>query len=60
MRSIRRVKFASDFSRASRARFRKALELAKSSRARLTIAHVRMPVLPTVAGEVTYITVRGR
>jgi nucleotide-binding universal stress UspA family protein len=58
MRAIRRVMFASDLSPASRAAFRKAVELAKASRAALTIVHVRAPVIVTSAGEPTYVDAR--
>jgi len=47
---IRRVLFPSDFSSASRAAFKKAIETAKSNRAQLTIVHVMSPVIP-MAGD---------
>jgi nucleotide-binding universal stress UspA family protein len=47
---IRRIVFPSDFSKASRAAFAKALETAKSNRAQLTIVHVMSPVIP-MAGD---------
>ena len=47
---IRRVVFPSDFSKASRAAFVKAIETAKSNRAQLTIVHVMSPVIP-MAGD---------
>ena len=47
---IRRVLFPSDFSKASRAAFVKAIETAKSNRAQLTIVHVMSPVIP-MAGD---------
>ena len=47
---IRRVLFPSDFSKASRAAFAKAIETAKSNRAQLTIVHVLSPVIP-MAGD---------
>ena len=45
---FRRILHASDFSSASRAAFRKAVELAKASRGSLLIAHV-LPTLPVMA-----------
>ncbi len=42
----RRILHPSDFSSASRAAFAKAVELAKTSRAELTILHVLSPVVP--------------
>lgn len=47
---IRRVLFPSDFSKASRAAFAKAIETAKLNRAQLTIVHVMSPVIP-MAGD---------
>lgn len=47
---IKRVLFPSDFSKASRAAFAKAIETAKSNRAQLTIVHVMSPVIP-MAGD---------
>jgi nucleotide-binding universal stress UspA family protein len=44
-RTFRRIVHPTDFSPASRPAFRKALELAKGSRAQLTVVHV-LPVLP--------------
>jgi nucleotide-binding universal stress UspA family protein len=46
----RRILHPSDFSRASGAAFKKAVELAKTDRAELMIVHVLSPVAP-VAGE---------
>jgi len=43
---IRRILHPSDFSTASRAALKKAVELAKASRAELTILHVLSPVMP--------------
>lgn len=40
VKKIRRVLFATDFSRSGEGAFRKAVELAKSNRAELLIAHV--------------------
>ncbi len=42
----RRILHPSDFSGASRAAFRKAIETAKSNRAELLIVHVMSPVVP--------------
>jgi nucleotide-binding universal stress UspA family protein len=50
VKRIRRILHASDFSSASQAAFTKAIELAKASRATLTIVHVMSPVMP-VTGE---------
>jgi nucleotide-binding universal stress UspA family protein len=47
---IRRIVHASDFSKASRPAFAKALETAKSNRAELLIVHVMSPMLP-IAGD---------
>ena len=46
----RRILHPSDFSPASRGAFRKAIEMAKASRAELLIVHVVNPIVP-VAGE---------
>jgi len=46
----RRILHASDFSAASNAAFKKAIEMAKASRAELLIVHVINPIIP-VAGE---------
>jgi nucleotide-binding universal stress UspA family protein len=46
----RRILHPSDFSRASGAAFKKAVELAKSDRAELTLVHVMSPIAP-IAGE---------
>jgi nucleotide-binding universal stress UspA family protein len=43
---IRRIVHATDFSKASRAAFAKALELATANRAALTLVHVLTPPLP--------------
>lgn len=48
MRRIRRILHPTDFSRASRAAFQKAMELARSSRAELALVHVRTPIVPMV------------
>lgn len=42
----RRILHPSDFSSASRAAFRKAIDMAKASRAELLIVHVVSPVVP--------------
>ena len=42
----RSILHPSDFSGASRAAFRKAIEMARSSRAELLIAHVLSPIVP--------------
>jgi nucleotide-binding universal stress UspA family protein len=46
----RRILHPSDFSSASNAAFKKAIEMAKASRAELLIVHVINPIIP-VAGE---------
>jgi len=46
MSRFRRILHASDFSRASGAAFRSAMELARPSRALLTIVHVYTPLIP--------------
>jgi nucleotide-binding universal stress UspA family protein len=47
---VRRILHPSDFSNASRAAFRKAIDMAKASRAELLLAHVISPIVP-MAGE---------
>jgi nucleotide-binding universal stress UspA family protein len=47
MRAIRRIVHPSDFSPASRPAFRKAVELARTYRAQLFVAHV-LPMLPVI------------
>jgi nucleotide-binding universal stress UspA family protein len=47
MRSLRRIVHPSDFSPASRPAFRRAVELARASRAQLLLVHV-LPVLPLI------------
>jgi universal stress protein A len=49
MKRFRHVLHASDFSSASRPAFDRALGLAKSSRAALTIVHVIAPIVPLSA-----------
>ena len=48
---IRRILHPSDFSRASGAAFKKAVEMAKAGRAELMVVHVVSPVVPMAAGE---------
>ena len=50
MSRIRRILHPSDFSRASAAAFAKAVEMAKTNRAELLLAHVLAPVIP-MAGD---------
>ncbi len=45
---IRRILHPTDFSSASRAAFAKALQMAKTNRARLFVVHVLTPVVPVV------------
>lgn len=54
MKRIRRILHASDFSAASQAAFRKAIEMARSTRARLLIVHALVPVMPPLMGEGVY------
>jgi nucleotide-binding universal stress UspA family protein len=48
MARMRRILFASDFSKASGKAFTTALTMAKANRARLTIVHVIVPFMPIV------------
>ena len=48
---IRRIVYATDFSKASRAAFVKAIELAKTNRASLHVVHVLAPVVPLVGSD---------
>jgi nucleotide-binding universal stress UspA family protein len=48
MKRMRRIFYASDFSREARAAFNTAVALAASLDARLTIVHVLTPLVPTV------------
>jgi len=48
MRAFRRVLYASDFSRASKPAFARAIDLAKLNRAELTIVHVLSRAVPYV------------
>jgi nucleotide-binding universal stress UspA family protein len=50
MTRIRRIMYASDFSRASRAAFAKAVEIAKANRAELVVAHALTLAPPFVEG----------
>jgi nucleotide-binding universal stress UspA family protein len=56
MSGIRRIVLASDFSTASRPALRKALELARSIRARLLIVHALSPIVPPMMGEGVYVS----
>jgi len=51
MARIRRILHPSDFSKASRAAFAKAVELAKANGADLVVLHVLAPPLPLMAGD---------
>jgi nucleotide-binding universal stress UspA family protein len=51
MKRSRHILCATDFSRASRPAFAKALELAKQDRARLVLLHVLMPPSPFLGEE---------
>ena len=46
MAAMRRILFASDFSKASRKAFTTAVAMAKTNRASLTIVHVVVPFTP--------------
>ena len=48
MAAVRRILFASDFSKASRKAFVTAVAMAKANRAALTIVHVVVPFAPIV------------
>lgn len=48
MTAIKHILVASDFSKASHRAFRTAVDLAKLHRARLTILHVHIPLVPLV------------
>lgn len=47
----RRILHPSDFSKASGAAFKKAVEMAKADRAELMLVHVVSPIVPVAAGE---------
>jgi nucleotide-binding universal stress UspA family protein len=49
MSRIRRILHPTDFSRASTAAFKRAVEMAKANRAQLTVVHVRNPAVPLMA-----------
>ena len=49
MARIRRILHATDFSRGSRAAFRRAVEMAKANRAELFLAHVMVPIMIPMA-----------
>jgi nucleotide-binding universal stress UspA family protein len=53
MKPIRRILHPTDFSPASRGAFARAVALARTNRAALTLVHVHSPVIP-VAGEAYY------
>lgn len=46
MPRMRRIMYASDFSRASRPAFTRAIEIAKATRAQLIITHALPPIVP--------------
>lgn len=48
MKSIRRILFASDFSKPSGRAFTTAIALAKTAHARLTVLHVIVPLMPLI------------
>jgi nucleotide-binding universal stress UspA family protein len=50
MRKIRRVMYATDFSKVSRAAFVKAVEIAKATRAALVMVHVLTFTVPFLVG----------
>ena len=56
MKRMRRIMHASDFSTASRPAFRKAIELAKSTRTRLLIVHALPPAISPLMGEGVYVS----
>src|SRR5512132_3643102 len=56
MERFRRIMYASDFPPASRPAFKKAIELSKSSGARLLIVHARPPVISPLIGEGLYVS----
>ena len=49
MSRIRRIVYPTDFSRASSAAFKRAVELAKGNRAELLLTHVLSPAVPILA-----------
>ena len=48
MKQIRRILYATDFSKASGRAFTTALAMAKSNNAVVTILHVNVPIMPLV------------
>ncbi len=62
MKRARNLLYATDFSRASRPAFAKALELAKQDRARLVLLHVLMPPSPFLGDELpaSYVVLQVR
>ena len=52
MKRIRRILYATDFSKASRRAFTTALAMAKANNAVLTILHVNVPIMPLVPEQV--------
>lgn len=61
MKRIRRILHATDFSRASRPAFARAIELAKAARAQLLLLHVLVPPSPFVSGKrpASYLELQG-
>jgi universal stress protein A len=55
MKGIRRILCASDFSTASRPAVKKAIEIARSTRARLLIVHAVAPIVPPLMGEGAFV-----
>ena len=55
MKRIRRIIHASDFSPASRPAFKKAVDIARSARARLLIVYAVPPIVPPLMGEGVYV-----
>jgi nucleotide-binding universal stress UspA family protein len=51
MSRIRRILHATDFSRASGAAFKQAVEMARANRAELLLVHVMIPVVPLAGDE---------
>jgi universal stress protein A len=55
MKRLRLIVHASDFSAASRPAYRKAIEIARSTRARLLIVHAVAPIVPPPIGEGVFV-----
>ena len=55
MTAMRRIVYASDFSPASRAAFRTALDMARTWRAQLIVIHVIAPIATPLLGEGAYV-----